>query len=191
MAKRFSATEIWDEDWFIEMPNDYKLFWFYVLAACNHAGLFRVNLKKICLLLDIKILSDKALEYFNNGKIRIRVINESTWLIEDFFVFQYGSVFNPNNRVHESIEKSYNQANIKMTSIRGLTDLKDRVKDKDKDKDIKKGGVGENKNNKGIEFVDEYVILENGKKQVLGKSQKNRLQRNDIKPKEIYEGYIV
>ena len=26
MAKRFSATEIWDEDWFLDMPNEYKLF---------------------------------------------------------------------------------------------------------------------------------------------------------------------
>lgn len=191
MAKRFTSTEIWDEDWFIEMPNEYKLFWFFMLANCNHAGIFKVNIKNFCVLHNIKILPQTALELFNNGKERIRLVKENVWLIEDFFVFQYGTTFNPNNRVHESVESAYNKLNIKITSIRGLLDLKDRVKDKDKDKDIKKGGKGENKDNRGVEFNGEYVLLENGEKQKLGNSQKLRLRHNDISPEEIYKGYIA
>jgi hypothetical protein len=137
MAKRFTSTEIWEEDWFLEMPLEYKLFWFYILSACNHAGLFRVNMRKFCGLNEVNLTSTKALEYFNKGKDRIRVVNENVWLIEDFFFFQYGPTFNPNNRVHKSIESAYNQYSIKLTSIRGLLEVKgedtDRVKDKDKD----------------------------------------------------------
>src|ERR1043165_1493121 len=102
MAKRFTATEIWTEDWFIEMPSQYKLFWFYMLSACSHSGLFRVNLKSFCGLNEVKITSDEVLRLFNSGKQRIREINPTTWLIEDFFVYQYGGTFNHNNRVHES-----------------------------------------------------------------------------------------
>lgn len=191
MAKRFASTEIWDEDWFLEMPNEYKLFWHYMLSACDHAGLFKVNVRVFCATHSIEIIPMQAVEYFNKGKDRIRIIRDNFWLIEDFFVFQYGTTFNPNNRVHESIENAYNKANIKMTSIRGLIDLKERVKDKDKDKDIKKGGKGENKNNKGTCFDDGFVVLESGKKQFLGNSQKIRFKNGDIKPEEIYEGYIV
>jgi len=136
MAKRFTATEIWNEDWFLDMPMEYKLFWYYMLSTCNHAGLFKVNLRSFCGLIGVNLTSTIALELFNNGKQRIRVINNSLWLIEDFFVYQYGSTLNPNNRVHGSIVKEYSKHNIELTSIRGLKDLKEGVKDKDKDKDI-------------------------------------------------------
>ena len=89
--------------------------------------------------------SKKALELLNNGKERIKVLENGRWLIPDFICFQYGNHLNPNNRVHFSIIKVLETNGVKLTSIRGLLDLKDRVKDKnqDKDKDIKgivKGG---------------------------------------------------
>jgi len=136
MAKRFTATEIWSEDWFLDMPMEYKLFWYYMLSTCNHAGFFKVNLRSFCGLNGVNLTSTKVLEYFNAGKQRIRVVNNSLWLIDDFFVYQYGSTLNPNNRVHNSIVKEYLKHGVELTSIRGLKDLKDGVKDKDKDKDI-------------------------------------------------------
>lgn len=135
MAKRFSSTEVWEEDWFLDMPNEYKLFWYYMLSMCDHAGIFKVNLRSFCGLLEVKVTSSSALSHFNAGKQRIREISDSVWFIEDFFAFQYGPQFNPKNRVHESIEKQYEKHGIALSSVRGLLDLKDRAKDKDKDKD--------------------------------------------------------
>lgn len=196
MPKRFVATEIWEEDWFLDMPNEYKLFWFYMLSACDHAGIFKVNLRSFSSLLEVKVSSTDALEYFNKGKDRIRVLSESVWYIEDFFVFQYGHVFNGNNRLHASIENIYNRHKIKKEKIRGLIDLKEGVKDKDKDKDkdsyysrVKKI----DKNIVGEKFTKDnlYVVLSNGEKQALGKNQKLRLSHNDIKPSEIFKNYIT
>jgi hypothetical protein len=147
MSKRFSETEIWNEDWFLEMPNEYKLFWFYMLSKCDHAGVFKVNLRSFRGLLEVNLTTDKALTYFNTNKQRVRVISDSIWYVEDFFVFQYGTTLNLNSRMHESISEILKKHNIDLTSIRGLKDLKDRVKDKDKDKDkdkVLKGGMGEN-----------------------------------------------
>jgi hypothetical protein len=135
MAKRFTDTEIWGEDWFLDMPNEYKLFWYYMLSNCDHSGIYKVNMRSFCSLNEVKLTSNKVLEYFNAGKQRIRVLQDNVWLIEDFFVYQYGETFNTNNRVHESIKKVYEKYNIELTSIRGLKDHKDRVKDKDKDID--------------------------------------------------------
>ena len=118
--------------------------------------MFKVNFRSFCSLNGVKLDSKKALEYFNNGKDRIRELSANLWLIEDFFVFQYGETFNPNNRLHDSVEKLYNKHDLKMTSIRGLKDLKDRVKDKDKD------------NNNSIEFntlTNQLGYKENRKKQ--------------------------
>ena len=135
MAKRFTSTEIWEEDWFIEMPIEYKLFWFYILSACDQAGIFKINTKVFCALNSVEINTELAVELFNKGKNRIRRVNGSSWLIEDFFHFQYGQNLNMNNRVHGSIEKIYSKHGVNLGSIRGLVEVKDRVKDKDKEKD--------------------------------------------------------
>jgi len=189
MPKRFVATEIWDEDWFLEMPKDYRLLWFYILSKCDHAGIFRVNLKKFNLVTGANVMPFTALKHFNEGKERIRVVSDRAWLIEDFFVFQYGETMNLNNKVHESVEKIYSQANIKLTSIRGLKDLKDRVKDKDKEKD-KKGGMGENKKQKGEKFDSEFTVVyfPDGKTQALGTQQSELAREGRIKPEAVIQG---
>lgn len=136
MAKRFTSTEIWAEDWFLEMPNQYKLFWYYMLSHCDHAGIYKLNLRFFRTQIDPNLTSKEILDYFNNGKNRIRVVGLDIWLIEDFFHYQYGTTLNMKNRVHESILSIYKKYDIELTSIRGLIEVKDGVKDKDKDKDI-------------------------------------------------------
>jgi hypothetical protein len=106
-----------------------------MLSTCDHAGIFKVNTKTFCKTNEVNLTSNLALNYFNNQKQRVRVISENLWLIEDFFQYQYGEVFNPNNRVHDSIEKIYQRHQISLTSIRGLREYNDTLKDKDKDKD--------------------------------------------------------
>lgn len=127
MSKRFSATEIWDEDWFLDMPNEYKLLWYFMLANCDFAGIYRVNLRTFRGLVEVSVTSERALVYFNAGKQRIRVLKENLWLIEDFFVFQYGPTFNINNKLHESIQLLYNKHSIDLRSIRGLREVKQEV----------------------------------------------------------------
>lgn len=194
MAKRFSDTEIWSEDWFLEMPNEYKLFWFYMLSNCDHAGLFKVNLRSFRGLIEVNLTITEALKYFNNGKNRIRVLKEGLWFIEDFFVFQYGTTLNLNNRLHESVAELLAKHKIELTSIRGLTDLKDRVKDKDKEI-IKKGVVGENKNghtDRGVSFSEDglFVYFHDDTKQPLGPEQQRSYREGGYDPSYIRKGKI-
>lgn len=123
MSKRFTSTELWVEDWFCEMPMEYKLYWYYMLSKCNHAGIFKVNTKMFNNINECSLNYETALNYFNSDKKRIRVLNENLWFIEDYFYYQYGESFNIKNRVHKSIYDVYNQYNIDLTSIRGVIDL--------------------------------------------------------------------
>ena len=123
MSKRFTSTELWVEDWFCEMPMEYKLYWYYMLSKCNHAGIFKVNTRMFNNINDCNINNKTAFDFFNSDKKRIREINENVWLIEDFFYYQYGKSFNIKNRVHKSIYDVYNQYNIALTSIRGLVEV--------------------------------------------------------------------
>jgi len=120
MAKRFASTEIWNEDWFLELPIEYKLFWFYIVAICDQAGFFKINLKRFCELNNVQIDSETAIELFNKGKKRIRKVNGSMLLIEDFFKFQYGHKFNSENKVHLGIEKIYNSHGVEIGSLKGI-----------------------------------------------------------------------
>jgi hypothetical protein len=160
MAKRFFASEIWEEDWFLDMPNEYKQFWFYMLAKCDHAGVFKVNLRSFSGLTGVSLTSSRALTLINTGKQRLRVIKEDVWLIEDFFVYQYGQILNLGNRLHVSIAKIYAKYDIELTSIRGLKEVKvssktpqeedkDTLKDKDKEIHDEQLESGERKGVKG------------------------------------------
>ena len=120
MAKRFTATEIWEEDWFIELPSDYKLFWFYVKDKCDQAGFFKLNIKGFNTSHKTNVNIETAFELFNNGKIRLRKVNGSMWLLEDFFKFQYGQKFNTDNKVHVGIEKIYTVHGVSIGSLRGI-----------------------------------------------------------------------
>jgi hypothetical protein len=45
MAKRFSDSEKWEDPFFTNLTNEYKLAWIYLLDKCDHAGFYKVNLK--------------------------------------------------------------------------------------------------------------------------------------------------
>lgn len=125
MAKRFTSTEIWDEDWFIEMPIEYQLFWFYMKDKCDHAGFFKVNVTKFNKMHNANIDSELAYEMFNKGKKRLRKINEGMWFIEDFFVFQNGSTINMNNNAHRSVKQLLEYRGVSLGSLRGLKEVKE------------------------------------------------------------------
>lgn len=111
MPKRFTATELWDEDWFIEMPIDYKLFFFFLKDKCDHSGIFKVNVKIFNALHHTNIDSETAFELINKGKKRLRKVNGSMWFIEDFIKFQYGKLRN-NNGAHNSVIKTLEKHQI-------------------------------------------------------------------------------
>jgi hypothetical protein len=154
-------------------------------------------LRSFCSLNGVKIDSDTALQYFNKDKQRIKILdNQQVWFIEDFFAFQYGTTFNPENRVHASIEKLYLKYGLKMTSIRGLIDLKDKDKENNpKVVNSLKRGYGGKTLKKSAIFLDlesgrAYFTSDGTVFQDLGEEQKKLLAENKLHYYEIFEGEI-
>lgn len=126
MAKRYTETTIWDDDWFYELSPEYKLFWFYIKDNCDHGGVWKPKTRAFKSATDVEIDLDKALEYFNMNKTRIRVLKNGYWFIEDFFHFQYAGrdgKLNLKNRVHKSILDIYISMGIELSSIKGLNKI--------------------------------------------------------------------
>ena len=149
MSKRFHDTDIWDEDWYLDMPLEYRSFWFYVKDKCDHAGIWRPNVRRFNADIDNDIDLDLALSWFNSDKERIVELESGHWMIKDFVTFQYGKNLNLNNRVHLSVFNRLNDLEVNLGSIRGLNEVKkgssrpqvevkEGVKDKDKDRVIVK-----------------------------------------------------
>ena len=123
MSKRFTDTEIWDDDWFYELSPEYKLFWFYIKDNCNYAGIWKPKVRSFQALSDVEINLDNALKYFNFNKQRVRLLKNGYWFLEDFFYFQYvktSKSINLNSRVHKSIFDIYRKMDIPISSVKGL-----------------------------------------------------------------------
>ena len=144
MSKRFHDTDIWDEDWYLDMPLEYRSFWGYVCDKCDHAGIWRPNVRRFNADIEKAIDLDTSLTFFNTDKERIIPLESGHWMIADFVPFQYGKHLNLNNRVHLSVFNRLKDLEVNLGSIRGLNEVKmgssrpqvevkEGVKDKDKD----------------------------------------------------------
>jgi len=130
MAKRFTATDKWDDPWFCELSDPEKLFWFYLLDKCDHAGMWQVNWP----LVKFHIKGVIDLDRFGE---RIAKISAEKWHIPKFIDFQYGGKggLNPENKVHKSVlDILENQAPTKGL-YSPLLGAKDKAKDKAKTKE--------------------------------------------------------
>jgi hypothetical protein len=157
MAKRYHDTNIWEEDWFLNLSPNHMLFWFYICDKCDHAGILRPNKSLFEKITTLQVDVDVFLKCVNSfDKIRVGVLDNGRWFLTGFIVFQYGKTLNVNNRVHKSIieQLEKNQVDYKsmcydldpiLTSKRGQLDPIDRAKDKDKDK------------NKSLLIIPEYL----------------------------------
>lgn len=107
MAKRLTDTDIWEQDWFIDLPPKYKLFWYYIKDKCDHVGIWRPNKVLAQRIIGEPINVHEFLQFINSEeKQRVIVLPTGRWFLKDFFIFQYGDVFSPTSLVHKGAIKA-------------------------------------------------------------------------------------
>lgn len=217
MAKRFTDTEIWDQDWFIDLPNKYKLLWNYIKDKCDNVGIWRPNKSILQKILGEPINLDEFIQFINIEKERLRTLPSGRWWLKDFFIFQYGDKFSPTSQVHKGALKALVQNGIHINEIfkEGIGNLQNidfqqlkevayskdinnlnitygnppiRVKDKVKDIDKDKDILS----NKGVSFSENFekVFFSDGSFQKLGTEQRILAEGGDITPSTIIKGSI-
>lgn len=104
MAKRFTDTEKWKDEWFTDLTNDYKVIWQYLLDTCDNAGIFKKNIKILNIMCNTNVSAEDILRTFNG---RISILSDDKWFINKFCVFQYGSEFlnSKNKAVTSAVQK--------------------------------------------------------------------------------------
>jgi hypothetical protein len=90
MAKRFTDTDKWKDEWYTDLPNDYKIIWQYLLDTCDNAGIYKRNIKLLNIMCNTNVSDTDVLNTF---KLRVTPISDEKWIINKFCVFQYGPDF--------------------------------------------------------------------------------------------------
>ena len=93
MAKRFVDTEMFSDDWFMDLSKDGKIMWFYLITMCDHAGIFKLN-ERLCKFHTGITDPASVIEQLGNRIIRVK---EQLYFIPKFIEFQYPNF--PNSRV--------------------------------------------------------------------------------------------
>jgi len=108
-----------------------KLFWFYLLDNCDHAGIWEVDIELASFQMGVKLDETRILKVFNR---KIVPFKTDKWFVPKFIVYQYGEL-NENNRVHNSVINILNKYGLYKGRVSPLQGVKDKDKDKDKVKD--------------------------------------------------------
>ena len=168
MAKRFTDTNKWDDDWFLELALEYKLAWQYICDNCDNVGVWKTSRKAISFHVGVEIDLVEFLRIC--GPKRIKVM-DGKWWIRGFCDFNYNDSIR-NHHANPPAKKSPAvESYVKLLKNHGLWDEyidlpkgiamtidshKDKDKDKDQDKDQDRGVQG----GKQFEFanIDEMFL---------------------------------
>ena len=135
MPKRFTDTEKWKDEWYLNLSNDYKIVWQYILDTCSPAGILKKNFKLLNFCCGVT-LTEK--EFFD--KFEGRVIDcEEFYFIPKFLKFQYPKGVNSDKPAIISVRNELIDKQLFEIIKQSLGDdyliIKDKDKDIDKDKD--------------------------------------------------------
>lgn len=97
--KRMIDSNIFEDEWFIQLKPEHKLFWLYLITKCDYAGLYKPNLKVAEFYIGAKLDIKEIKEIFK-GKI---IFRDKVWHIPNFIKWQYGNKLNSNNSVHRNV----------------------------------------------------------------------------------------
>ena len=133
MAKRFTDTDKWKDDWYISLSNDDKIVWQWLLDNCTHAGFCKRSLSLLNMMCKVSYTEEELIKKMNE---RVVIVGNQ-WFIPKFIKFQYSTLLSNKPAILSVIkEVSLNNCSQMIFELFG-NDYK-IIKDKDKDtvKDI-------------------------------------------------------
>lgn len=101
MGKRFTDTEIWDKEWFMQLPPKQKCLVKYVRDKCDLAGIWSPNYLLATVYIGEQVFEDDLL-LIDDGN-QFEKIEDGKIYCTGFIDFQYGSSLNPQSPVHKKI----------------------------------------------------------------------------------------
>lgn len=134
MAKRFTDTSKWDDEWFMNLSPEKKMAYMYILDKCDSVGVWKANFKLANFQVGCDINWDSFLQ--NDLKDRVYKTNSGDWFLPDFIRFQYGELTEEStSKPIQSYIKQLKNHSLWILYTKGIDTLKEKEKEKEKDID--------------------------------------------------------
>jgi hypothetical protein len=158
MARRFTDTEKWRDEWWGSLPNDYRMIWLYLVDSCSIAGIWKKDFRGLNFNCNTKITEKEFLDVFGT-----RVIDRGNFFfIPKFIRFQCPKGLSSNKPAVVSIVKELTENNlIQIVSELFGNDyliIKGKGKGKDKGKGEGKGMVKTNPDDPDFEDYENWIV---------------------------------
>lgn len=145
MAKRFTDTEKWKDEWFDQLSIMGKLFFFYFTDNCDHAGVLKSSLRRFCKDVGGAYRQEDFEREFGD---RVMLLSNGSMFMPKFIKFQYGKLSKDNN-AHVGVVKSLKYNGIEISPYLApeevlpspLLGAQEKEQDKDTDKEKDKAGI--------------------------------------------------
>jgi hypothetical protein len=119
--KRFTATEKWDKEWFMDLSVKHKVLWQFLCDSCDAAGVWEPNWRLASVQIGEKVKTDD-LKVFGE---RVEVLPDGKVLMRGFVSFQYGQL-SRDCRPHQNILRIIERRGIQAL-VEGHPDYINRV----------------------------------------------------------------
>ena len=156
MAKRFTDTDKWKDEWWGSLSNDYRMIWLYLIDSCSIAGIWKKDFRGLNFNCNTSIDEKQFFEIFGS-----RLIDRGNfYFIPKFLRFQCPRGLNSNKPAILSIVKEIEQNNLSSIIIESLGNDFLIIKGKDKGKGTGKDkGKGTGKDKEVQEETEESCEL--------------------------------
>lgn len=152
MARRYTDTDKWKDDWYLSLSNDYRIIWQYLVDNCSIAGIWKKGFKLLNYLCNTNITEEDFIQVFSS-----RVIDcGSYFFIPKFLKFQYPTGLISDKPMIVSVMKEVSLNNLSVMITESLGNDYPIIK------------VTSNGNNKGK------------KVKVTGKGKKEKAQKENL-----------
>jgi uncharacterized phage protein (TIGR02220 family) len=84
--KRFTDTDIWQKEWFMNLTTTEKAAWYYLCSACDNVGVWTPNFRLANFQIGADVHWEKLIESSNGN---IKKLGNGKWWLVDFCTFQH------------------------------------------------------------------------------------------------------
>lgn len=157
MAKRFTDTNKWRDEWWGSLDNDYRMVWLYLVDSCSIAGIWKKDFRGLNFNCNTAITPEQFREAFKS-----RIVDRGHYFfIPKFLMFQCPKGLNSNKPAILSIVKELEQYSLieMVNQLFGNDYLIIKDKDKGKDKGTDKG-KGKDKDSIEQEIFSDELFVE-------------------------------
>jgi hypothetical protein len=140
MAKRFTDTEKWKDDWYISLSNDNKIVWQWLLDNCTIAGVCKPSIGLLNLMCRVTYTEEDLIREMD-GRV---IICNRVWFIPKFIKFQYSTLLSAKPAIVAVVRELFSYNLIKLIPesygndylivSESYNNHSEMIKDKDKDK---------------------------------------------------------